>query len=110
MGGDERDASAVAPARQRGVGYLQRRHHRQQIIGHPIVTIRPDVARAAPVPAAIDEQHPVPGGPQCRQLIPPVAAVAQAAVQQDHRRSVAIGGIPNTRAVVVNITLPGSRR
>src|SRR5258706_3616394 len=64
----------------------------------------------SPSPTAISDASPSPERAKKREhrhertdLVSPVSAMPQAAVQQDHRRAGAEGGVPNARAVMLDV-------
>ena len=73
------DDRPVAPTDDRGAADLQSVHHRQDVRGHQLIGVAPLVARAAAVAAAVDQHDATAGGEQGRDLVPPIAAVAEAA-------------------------------
>ena len=80
-GQHQRDAGPIAPTDKRRPLQTQVIHHRHHVGGHQLIGIRPLVARAAAVAAAIDDDNAIAGFDQRRNLIAPVATVAQPAVQ-----------------------------
>ena len=60
--------------------------------------------------AAVDEYGAMAGGGERRDLIAPIAAVAEPAMQQDHGRAGAIGRVPDAGAVIVHVALLACRR
>lgn len=60
--------------------------------------------------AAVDEHDTIAGAGQRRNLMAPVAAMAEAAMQQDHRRAGPVCCIPDASAVVFDVSLTGWRR
>ena len=75
-----------APSLQPTIGgflQVQRVHHGENVGRHQLICKRPRIARAAAVATAIDEHGAMAGADQRRDLIAPVAAMAEAAMQQD---------------------------
>ena len=53
--------------------------------------------------AAIDEHGAMARADQRRNLIPPIPAMSEAAVQQDHRKPGPISRVPDASAVVLHV-------
>jgi hypothetical protein len=86
----ERDARTVTPAGEARPVDPEGVHDRQHVRGHAVVRIGAVVAGAATVAAAVDQDGAVAGRQDGRHLIAPVAGMAEAAMQQNHRRAVAV--------------------
>jgi hypothetical protein len=85
----ESEDGAVAPADDVGLADLERIHHRHHVVGHEIVTVRARVARACPVASAVHQDHGVMRRHR-RDLGAPIVGVGEAAVQEEHRRALAV--------------------
>src|SRR5215217_6873798 len=81
---NQRRTSSITPANQSGFFNLQYIHHRQHIRCHELIRIRSLVAGAAAVTTAVDYDGAIATIHQCWNLISPVAAVTESAMQQDH--------------------------
>lgn len=109
-GEDQRGARAVAPAHEVGSIQLQRVHYGEDVGGHEFVRVGARVAGAASMTAAIDENGTIAACDQRGNLVCPVAAVAEAAVDKDDRRTGAVGAVPDLSAVVLDDALLVCRR
>src|SRR5215216_6660500 len=77
-------ACAVAPAHQTHLFKLQCIHYRGNVGCHQLVRERSRVARAAAVATAVYQNGTIAILDQCWDLIPPIATMAKAAMQQNH--------------------------
>jgi hypothetical protein len=109
-GQGERNTSTVAPADERRVVDAQHIHDGPHIRCHARIGVRLCVACASAVPTAINDDGPVARSHECRNLIPPIAAMAEPAMQQDHRPADAEGRIPDAGAVVLDMALRNGGR
>ena len=94
----EADDPAVAPADDRGLLDFKEIHQPDHIRGHQIVAVRPLVAGAAAVTAAVHDDNAI-ARLQRAHLMAPVIRVGEPAMQQDDRLAVAEGGVPQLDAV-----------
>ena len=78
---------------------IQHRHH---IGRHQVVEYGRASRAAAAVTAAVDDNNAMSRGDQFGNLISPVAAMAEAAMQQHDRTAGAVARVPDPRAVVVD--------
>ena len=92
------DDAAVAPAHDVRLRDLENVHQRHDVVGHQVVAVRPRVAGAAAVAAAVHQDDGVTRRHR-RNLIAPVVGVGQAAVQEDHRRALAVDRVVDIDAV-----------
>ena len=81
--------AAVAPADDVGLGDVQTVHQRDDVVGHQIVAVGPRVAGAAAVAAAVHQNDGMMRR-HGRDLIAPIVGVREAAVQENHRRPLAV--------------------
>ena len=58
-------------------------HDREHVTGHQFISVGAVVAGAAAVAAAVDENSPIAGSHQGRDLVAPIAGMAEAAMEQD---------------------------
>ncbi len=84
---------------------MQGVHHGEHVGRHQFVAVGPVIARAPAVAPAVDHDRSIAGANQHRHLIPPVAGVAKATVEQDHGRPRPVGCVPDPGAVVLHIPL-----
>ena len=92
------DDAAVAPADDVRLRDLERVHQRHDVVGHQIVAVRPRVARRAAVAAAVHQDHGVARRDR-GNLIAPIVAVGETAVQENDRRAAAIDRVVDLDAV-----------
>ena len=81
--------------------------HPISIVGETSIPIKHLLVAREPIELAevrVVRSHPM-GLEQCRNLIAPIAAVTNAAMQQDHGCTRTIGCIPNACAVMLKIVL-----
>ncbi len=83
------DDAAVAPSDDVRLRDLERVHQRNDVVRHQIVSVRPCVARRAAVAAAVHQDHGVARRDR-GNLIAPVVAVGETAVQENDGRALAI--------------------
>ena len=57
------------------------------------------------MPSAINEHGAMAGTDQLRDLVSPIAAMAEATMQQDHRRAGPVCLVPDTRTAVFDVAL-----
>ena len=81
----------VAPADDVGLRDLQRIHQRHDVVGHQFIAVRARVAGRTAMAAAVHQDHGMVGGD--RGPIAPIVGVGEAAVQEDHRRTLAVDRI-----------------
>src|SRR5262249_10399578 len=98
-------ARAIAPADQRGLLQLQRIHDTPHVGCNELVSIGLLVARATAMPTGIDDHRAIASLNKSRNLIPPVATVAEAAVQQDHRSPRSVRCVPDSSASMHHVGL-----
>jgi hypothetical protein len=94
----EADDRPIAPADNGRSLYLQKVHQRDDIGGHQIIAERRRVAGAAPVAAAIHDDHKVAFRQQAH-LVAPVIRVGEAAMQQDHGLAMAEFRVPDFNTI-----------
>src|SRR5438128_4860788 len=104
-GHNEGGARAATPPHKCSSIQVQFIHNGYDVRCHQLVRKGPRVARAAAVSAAINENRAIARVEQSWNLIPPVAAVAQAAMQHDHGRARPVRGVPDSSTVVPDIAL-----
>jgi len=102
---DEGDACAVAPTHQRCSFDVERVHDFEDIGCHKLVGVGASVACAVAVSAAVDENDAMACVDEIGDLITPVAAVAEAAVEEDYGQAEAIGGEPDEGTFIFNVAL-----
>jgi hypothetical protein len=64
-----------------------------------------EIAGAAAMPSAINEHGEMAGTDQLRDLVSPIAAMAEATMQQDHQRAGPVCRVPDTRTAVFDVAL-----
>ncbi len=97
------DAGTVAPSGNGRLIDLQPVHDGENVRGHEFVGIGPLVSRAAAMAPAVDDDNLMAGIDQGRNLIAPIAAVSEPAMQENYGSAAAIGGIPDTRAIMIDM-------
>jgi len=85
-------------------------HYRKNIRCHQLIGIRPRAADAATVATTVYQHGTIATFDQRRNLITPVATMAEAAMQQDHGRAKTVSPVPDTRSVVFDVSLTIRRR
>ena len=80
-------------------------HHGQNVGCHQLISEGPIIARAAAVAPAIDQNDPIAGARQARNLITPITTVAEATMQHDHAVAGPKRRVPDSRALMVHVAL-----
>src|SRR5580704_6190588 len=103
--------AAVAPADDVGLWDLQHIHERDDIVGHEVIAVRARIASAAAVTATVHQDH----GMMRRDgwnLVAPIVGIGEAAVQENHRRTLAVNRVVDLDAIGFGFaaTVRGDRR
>ena len=104
-GKDQSYARAVAPADDGCLFEMQCIHHGENIGRHQLIGKRPQIARAATMTPAINNNDATARADHHWNLITPITAMAEATMQQDYGRAGAVCGEPDPRAIVIHVTL-----
>src|SRR5258705_2385446 len=84
---------------------MQRIHHRQNIGCQQLIREWPRVACAAAVATTVYQNGTIAAPDYRWNLITPIAAVAESAVQQDHRRAGPVSGVPDPSTLVFDVAV-----
>ena len=105
------DDAAVAPADDVGFGDLQMVHQRNNVVSHQIVAVGACVTGAAAMAAAVHQNDGVVPRDD-RYLLAPIVGVGEPAVEEDHRRAVAVDRVVDVDAIGMRLTASagGERR
>jgi hypothetical protein len=80
-------------------------HHGQNVGSQQLISVWLFIARAAAVASAIDENDPITGACQARNLVTPITAVAEATMQHNHAVAGSKCRVPDSRALMVDVAL-----
>src|SRR6185312_17461353 len=100
---DQGDTGPIAPAHHGCFVHAYYIHHGQNVGGHALIGKRPRVARTATMAAAVDQHGSITGSNKGRYLPAPVAAVAEAAMQEDYGPAGTEYRVADPRPIVLNV-------
>ena len=109
-GEDQTGARTIAPTHDSCTFQVQRVHYSENVGRHRLIGEWSEIAGAAAMPSAINEHGTMAGTDQLRDLVSPIAAMAEATMQQDHRRAGPVCRVPDTRTAVFDVALSARDR